>query len=138
MSIEKSEFQKKFLINEEAYTGQEIREAIKNSFPYKNGIYQGLSRITHKSAPFHSDKILNLEILIPDIENIEKLPVNLPTNFCYGVIEGTPRKARPITSTFFIPTDIGYICDEMIFDNNEIHIYNEQELKNFELYKIFY
>ena len=107
-----TEFQQKFVMDGEFYSGENIREAIKASFPYEDGRHKGLSRLTFDGQPTHADSELDLETLIPNIEDID-IPSSLPNRFCYGVIEGIPKKHNPAASTFFIPTDLGYICDEM-------------------------
>ena len=113
-----SVFQKMFMLNDEFYTGAQIRQAIQECFPYETNPHTGLSkhtglaRIVFQDKATHADQELDFEKLIPNIEDIN-IPAELPHTFCYGVIEGTPREPKPTASTFFIPTDLGYICDEM-------------------------
>ncbi len=103
----KTQFQGRFQINSEFYTGQQIRTAIEECFPFRSGKYDGLSRIVYQgnSVPFHANKKLDLEKLIPDLGD-------LPEFRCVGVIEGEPMRDRT-AATFFIPTDLWYLCDEM-------------------------
>ena len=129
----KSKFQKKFKINDEFYSSEEIRDAIKKCFPYETNPhtdlsnYMGLARIVFQGRPTHADQELDFEKLIPNIKDID-IPDKLSHNFCYGIIEGTPKKADPIASTFFIPTNLGYVCDEMILNGNYRPIHDERSI----------
>lgn len=106
-----TDFQKIFGLNDEFYSGEDIRNAIAEHFPLKDGLYIGLARITFDGRPFHADEPLDLEELIPDITPETEIPDPLPHRYSYGVVEGKPHTAGD-ASTFFIPTDCGYICDE--------------------------
>jgi hypothetical protein len=109
----KSEFQQRFKINDEFYTGQQIRDAIAECFPFKEGGYQGLARIVFLGKPTHADQRLDLTNEIPDIMPTDSRPSTSARNYCYGVIEGEVRGDRVQAASFFVPTDLGYICDEM-------------------------
>ena len=100
-------FQEKFKINDDFYTAETIRKAILECFPYTDGAYAGLSRLAINGAPFHANSKLDLESLIPD-NGIRSI----------GIIEGIPKVPEPTASTFFIWTDLGYICDEMKLSNH--------------------
>jgi len=118
----KTEFQRRFCVGGEFYStvyysAEQIRKAVEECFPFRNGVHQGLARITFRGRPTHADSKLDFIELIPDIKDIPELPVPLLHNFCYGIIEGIPRK-QTYASTFFVLTDSGYICDEMILPGN--------------------
>ena len=107
-------FQLCFKLNDEFYTGQQIREAIRRNFPIVDGRFTGLARIIrpedYGQARFHGDAVLDLEKLIPDITPETRIPNPLPKTHCYGIVEGKP-KTSGTAWTYFIPTDVGYICD---------------------------
>jgi hypothetical protein len=130
----KSEFQARFQINDEFYTGEQIRRAVAECFPCRSGKYDDLARLVFCGRPTHAVRELDLETLIPDIGNMRRIPHPLPNNYCYGVIEHPIKDTEIQASTFFIPTDIGYICDEMditFCDESglrEIKVYSEQSL----------
>lgn len=104
----KTPFQSRFGINTQFYTGQQIRAAIAECFPFTDRGYQGLSRILHESdvVPYEATRKLELQALIPDLRK------GLPTFGSVGIIEGTP-EIEIIASTFFVPTPAGYMCSEM-------------------------
>ena len=114
----KSDFQNNFKINSEFYDAKYIREAIRTFFPNKKGLYQGLSRIIFNDKilyPWVNGNDLDLEKLIPNITPETIIPNPLPRIFAYSIYEGFLFYSD--ASTHFIPTEFGYICDEMHIKN---------------------
>ena len=110
-----TEFQNEFVVNGDFYSGEKIRDMVRKNFPIVDGKYSGLARITNHGKPFHADVKLDLDFLIPDITSETKIPNPMPRNYSFGIIEGVPYSQDGNAKTFFIPTDCGYICDEMEF-----------------------
>lgn len=104
-------FQREIKLNDEFYSGEQIRELVRKHFPVKDGLHQGLARLVAFSSYFHGDKQLDLEAIIPDITKETEIPDPLSRGHCYLVVEGEPHTSGT-TATVFIPTDLGYICDE--------------------------
>jgi hypothetical protein len=115
----KTDFQKRFVIDDVFYTGQQIREAFIECFPFKNSRYQGLARLVFPGYKMHADKSMNLANLIPDIESIRGQPYS-PDWTYLSVVEGSIRCDPIVSASFFVPTDLGYMCDRMIIKGRSI------------------
>jgi hypothetical protein len=126
----KTEFQKRFVLEDVFYTGQYIRDAITECFPFKDGRYQGLARITNiclRESTGHANRSLDLGSLIPDITLTEEVPRDFSKFRSCGVIEGEVLHWPAEAASCFIPTYKGYICDMMKIEGRAV--YSETAVK---------
>jgi hypothetical protein len=138
----KTEFQKRFVLKQKEdmdpdtdrfYTGKEIRKAIAECFPFDGQRHRGLSHIVFLGRRIDVNRMLDLEALIPDIRSKIVIPYNMARTYYYGVDEGEAWGPDPVASSIFVPTDRGYLCDEMMIQGRKIR--SESEGKALSLYE---
>jgi hypothetical protein len=106
----KTPFQKEFKINDEFYSGTQIREAIKKYFPLNKNTYEGLAGITSNCKTQNPKNEKDLKEAIPDHPvEIDEFNPKYHKFFPYIIQE---LGNIDIAVTVFHPTDLGYICDE--------------------------
>lgn len=106
-----TDFQKEFKVDDEFYTGEQIRNAIKKHFPLDKEMgYIGIQCITNIKS-FHPSNENDLEKLIPNgLGKNEEYNEKYHNSYIYGITEVRTKEGTPVTK--FFQTDLGYICDE--------------------------
>ncbi len=118
-----SPFQRQFRLNDEFYSGKQIRDAILSSFKEHDGRLSILGGLWSISTPEDKTSFIkksDLERLIPDNpEDAFKFDgKETQSDHYYYISESTALKIYPDSDerfgvyplTTFFPTDLGYIC----------------------------
>jgi hypothetical protein len=104
---QRTPFQREFRVNDEFYTGREIRDAIQRHFPLGRKGFQGLAFVVAREKCHYPMSEEELKTAIPDKPVETEHNPRLHSCYIYAIYESRMFDTR----TVFHPTDLGYICD---------------------------